>query len=198
MKEITKRQQEIFDFIYHYVACENRPPTIIEIKSHFNIVSNQAVVDHLIALEKKEYIKRLKNSRGILLLKTKRSFPILGRVSAGNPFESGEYHDEHLKLESLFDEKDSYVIRVKGDSMKNAGILEGDYIIVKYQNKVDSGEIGIAVIDGETTVKRIIYRDNKVILQPENDLYTPIEIDPNKTPLLICGKVIGVVRKLPT
>ncbi|MDH4128441.1 MAG: transcriptional repressor LexA, partial [Spirochaetota bacterium] len=190
------RQKEILKFINIYTKIENRPPTIIEIRENFKLVSNQGVIDHLKALEKKGYIKRLTKSRGIIILKSLDYYPILGQVSAGNPIDSEEYHEGNLKFEEMFDPETSYVIRIKGDSMKNAGILDGDFVIIDHQGQVESGDIGIVVIGGETTVKRILFEGDNVILQPENENYSPITVNIKKTQLLLCGKVIGVLRKL--
>ena len=196
MKKITNRQKEILNYINYYTERENRPPTIIEIRDNFNLVSNQGVIDHLKALEKKGYIKRLTKSRGIIILKYKNYFPILGQVSAGNPIESNENHEGNFKFEEMFDAETSYVIRVKGDSMKNVGIFHGDFVIVNHQGDIKSGDIGIVVVDDETTVKRIFFENNNIILQPENENYSSITVDTSKSKLIMCGKVVGVVRKL--
>ncbi len=193
MKKITIRQKEVFDFLYKYTNRENRPPTLVDIKKHFGFASNQGVVDHLKALERKGYIKRLKRSRGIVILR-KDYFPILARVAAGNPIMSDEFNEGNLRLEELFDAEGCYVIRIKGDSMRNAGILDGDYAIVKYQESIENGEICVAIIDNEATVKRILFDSNKITLQPENDLYESITITA-KSDLKVCGKVVGVLRK---
>ncbi len=195
MRKITERQKEVFNFIYQYTKSENRPPTIMEIKGNFGFASNQGVLDHLTALEKKGYIRRQKKSRGIVVLKTNGIFPILGHVAAGNPIDAEEFHEGNLKLEELFDSDNSYVIKVKGDSMKNAGIFDGDYVIVRYQKQVEHGEIAIAVIDSEATVKRVMYVGDKIVLQPENEAFAPITIDSDQESI-ICGKVIGVVRQI--
>ena len=167
MRKITNRQKEVYNYIESYIDHENRPPTIMEIKGNFGLTSNQGVSDHLEALEKKGYIKRLKNSRGIVLLKHKLSFPILGQVSAGHFMDAEEYHEGNLRLEDMFDTENSFVIRVKGNSMINAGILDGDYVIVNHQNHVENNEIAIVMLDGEATVKRVLFENNKVILHPE-------------------------------
>jgi repressor LexA len=193
MRKITIRQKEVFDFLYKYTGRENRPPTLMDIKKHFGFASNQGVVDHLKALEKKGYIKRLKRSRGIVILKND-PFPILGRIAAGNPIMAEEFHEGNLNLEELFDAEGCYVIRVKGDSMKNVGILDGDYAIVRYQETIENGEICVAIVDDEATIKRILFKSSKVILQPENELYEPIIITA-KSDLKIRGRVVGVLRK---
>ncbi len=196
MKKLTDRQKEIYEFIYQYTSHENRPPTLIEIKEHFGFASNQGVVDHLKALEKKGYIKRQKKSRGIVLLKPWYPFPIMGNVVAGNPLATEEFHEGNLALENLFDEENCYVIRAKGDSMQNAGIFNEDFVIVRYQEQLENGEIGVILVDGEATIKRVLFQENKIVLQPENKHYSPLVIDPEKTYLRFCGKVIGVVRKI--
>jgi len=196
MRKITERQKQVYEYIERYIRSESRPPTIIEIKENFGLVSNQGVADHLEALEKKGYIKRLKHSRGIVLLKKEPHFPILGQVSAGKLVGSEEFHQGNLRLEDLFDPDNSFVIRAKGNSMKNAGILNGDYIIVKHQNLVENREIAIILVDGELTVKRVIYDGRQVILRPENEDYQDIIYDLRLVSPQIVGKVTGVLRAL--
>ncbi len=195
MKKITKKQEEVYDFILDQIEKFNRPPTILEIKQNFSYSSNQAVVDHLTALEKKGYIKRQSKSRGIIPLKTRLDFPIVGQIAAGNPVLAEENIDGALSLNTFFDSDDSYVLRVNGHSMKDAGIFDNDFVIVKYQDRVNNGEIGVAVIDDEATVKRIYYENDRVILKPENDEFDPIIVEKYSN-FRICGKVVGLLRNM--
>lgn len=198
MKELTKKQREIYDYIKETLASTKRPPTIAEIKNHFNFVSNQSVVDHIKALTKKGYVEKVGKSRGIIPTKKEVQIPILGQVAAGNPIEAIESnHEDCFNLdEYVNDPGRTYVLKIKGDSMKNAGIMDGDYVFVRYQQELKNGEIGVAVIDEEATVKRFQFENGKCILYPENEEFQPMEIMTNNDNFRIAGKVIGVFRSL--
>jgi repressor LexA len=193
-KPLTNRQQEIYDYIESYIDDNNRPPTISDIRKTFGFRSPQSVVDHLSALEKKGHIKRLPNSRGIVLLNEKPHFPMLGKVSAGVPLEVEEYFDGNFHLEDYYKPDQTFVLTVQGDSMKDIGIYDGDKVLVKQKNNVDNGEIVVAVIEGEYTVKRFIKTNNKIILKPENSSYEPISVGEDTDDFRIIGKVVGVHR----
>jgi repressor LexA len=175
------RKREIYSFIRDEISTRGRPPTIREIGEKFNISSTNGVRYFLDKLESEGLIKRLaKTARGISLVYDDaqgvgRSIPILGRVPAGGP----DYGKEHLEGYILIDErfarhKDLFAVRVSGDSMLEAGIHDGDIALVKRNPDPASGEIVIALIDEEVTLKRIIKRGNNVILKPENKRYEDI------------------------
>jgi repressor LexA len=175
------RKREIYSFIRDEISTRGRPPTIREIGEKFNISSTNGVRYFLDKLESEGLIKRLaKTARGISLVYEDargvgRSIPILGRVPAGGP----DYGKEHLEGYILIDErfarhKDLFAVRVSGDSMIEAGIHDGDIALVKRNPDPASGEIVIALIDEEVTLKRIIKRGNNVILKPENKMYEDI------------------------
>ncbi len=194
-KLITERQQEIYDFVKLYIEDNGMPPTTMEIKDAFGFKSPQSVVDHLKALKKKGYVDRLHCSRGIVL--TKKRFPILGKISAGVPIDVEECFDGNFKLNHHYDPESTFVLNVEGDSMKDAGIYNGDMVFIKPCSDANSGEIVVAVIDGEYTVKRFISNKNTILLKPENESYEPIVIkDKNgyREDFRIIGKVVGVHR----
>lgn len=194
-KELTHRQSEILNYIADYIEDNNRPPTISDIKDFFGFKSPQSVVDHLKALEKKGKIERLPRSRGIVLLDSKNKFPILGEVAAGNPLASEECFDGVFNLEEFYEAENTFVLRVKGDSMIESGIYNGDLVFIKPVSNVENGEIVVAYINNEYTVKRFIREKNTVILKPENPNYKPIEVT-EEDEFMIIGRVVGIHRIL--
>jgi len=214
MKDLTDKQRGILEFLIHCIREEYYTPTVREIADRFGIKSTNAVRNHLEALERKGHITRRANSsRGIELaaqyFETEDftagghapgeagggGIPIVGRVAAGCPITAVENLDGYLSFDSLFGQDDRlYALRVRGDSMIDAGIWDGDYVIVRQQDNLDDGEIGVAIVDEEATVKRIRRRGKIIELLPANDLYAPIEVDPNNTPFRMGGKVIGIHR----
>lgn len=176
-----ERKREIYDFIKDEIAKRGRPPTIREIGRKFNISSTNGVRYFLDRLESDGLITRLSNTaRGINLVRnetqgTARSIPVLGRVPAGGPDYGGECLDGWVLVDDQFIRGgDVFAVRVKGDSMINAGIQDGDIAVVKTNPQPLSGEIVIAVIGDEVTLKRLVKRGKSVILKPENDRYREI------------------------
>ncbi len=176
-----ERKREIYDYIREEISRRGRPPTIREIGIRFGISSTNGVRYFLAKLESDGLIKRIANTaRGISLVENgsgsrARAVPILGRVPAGGL----DYGEEHLEGHLLFDEhivrgKDVFAVRVQGDSMIGAGIHDGDIAIVKRNPDPPSGEIVVALIDDEVTLKRYFKKGNEVILKPENDMYEDI------------------------
>lgn len=200
MKKLTQRQEEIFTYLLDCVRDENYTPTVREIAARFGFRSTNAVRDHLAALERKGYIQRRDHvSRGIEIAKEhfgekQRGLPIVGRVAAGAPIMAIENLDGYLELEVLYDQDEHYALRVHGDSMIDAGIWDGDFCIVRDQPTVENGEIGVAIIEGEATVKRIQRDGNIIKLIPENELYQPIRVDPDTVDFRVGGKVVGIHR----
>jgi repressor LexA len=200
---LTARQQQILNFIEHIVSTTGFPPSIRQIGEALHISSTNGVRAHLKALEKKGYIHRsLRTSRGIAMLDNVQrvvsaatqeavAVPILGRVTAGAPILAVENYDGHLSLDpSLVKSDDVFALRVEGDSMIEAGILDGDYVLVRPQDSASNGDIVVALLDDEVTVKRFYWESDGIRLQPENARLAPIRI-PNVS---ICGKVTGLIR----
>lgn len=202
MKTLTQKQQAILDYLVQCIQEEYRTPTVREIADHFGIRSTNGIRNHLEALERKGCLMRRANtSRGIELapeyMDSDQGIPILGRVAAGQPILATENYDGVLAMEGLHGcSRDLYALQVHGDSMIDAGIWDGDYVVVRHQPSVADGEIGVAILEEEATVKRIRRRGRLVELVPANDLYAPIEVDPEYTPFRIGGKVVGVHRVL--
>ena len=206
MENLTEKQQEILDYIIDCMRTEQHMPTMREIASRFGIKSTNAVRGHLEALERKGVITRRANeSRGIMVASQylesgdsqERGIPVIGRVAAGAPIMAAENREGSLAIESLFRNPEGlYALRVQGDSMVKAGILDGDYAIIRHQAEVRDNDIGVAIIDEEATVKRIRFHDGMVELIPENDSYKPRLVNPDETPFRIGGKLAGVHRVL--
>jgi repressor LexA len=197
---LTKRQQEIFDFIKRYSARHGYPPTVRDIGKAIGLTSSSTVHAHLANLEKIGLLRRdpTKPRAMEILDKAKRAvmpsgLPLVGRVAAGSPILAEENIEEHIDVPSLVggDEGD-YVLRVTGDSMKNAGILEGDYVVVHSQDTAQDGDIVVALLEDEATVKRFFKEPDHVRLQPENEALEPIltrEVE-------VLGRVVGVFRRV--
>jgi len=194
---ITKRQQEVLEFIRHSVTDQGYPPSLREIGSHLKINGTRAVEKHLNALEKKGYIRKGIGARALEVIghRTGRAVPIIGRVAAGRPILAEEYIEGNLIIDEKIDRgKDTFFLRVVGESMKDVGILHGDLVLVKPQPDANSGEIVVAMVEGEATVKRLIKKRKSIVLQPENDAFVPIIMTGKNGVLEIVGKVIGLVR----
>ena len=213
--ELTARQEEILNFIRQFREENGYPPTLREIGKKFDISSTFGVKRHLDALVKKGYLNIESNaSRGISFQKNVDSefnnatsliekendfnkIPILGRVAAGSPVLAIENIEGNVVIDPSFMKKseDSFALRIKGDSMINAGIFEGDLVIVSPKKDAANGDIIVAMINDEATVKTYENKQNKIRLIPENEKYSPIEIS-NLSEFSIIGKVIGVLRWL--
>jgi repressor LexA len=199
--DLTKRQKEIFDFIRRYAAKTGYPPTVREIGKAVGLHSSSTVHAHLANLEKAGLLRRDPSKpRAIELLigRAKRAMrpgglPLVGQVAAGEPVLAEENIEEYVEIPNVIgsDEGD-YVLRIQGESMKEAGILEDDYVVVRPSDDADDGEIVVALIGDEATVKRLYRESDHVRLQPENTNMEPIRT----TEARVLGKVIGVFRKV--
>ena len=200
MKKLTLKQKEIIRFIEEYIEIYSYPPTVREIGKGVNLSSSSSVYAQLNKLQSKGYIKKnAVTSRGISLVKQENknfiSIPMVGLVTAGNPIEAIENVSDYFPIPSYLIKRDDVVfaLEVSGDSMKNAGILDHDTIIIKKTNVADNGEIVVALTeDNEATVKRFYKEKDYIKLQPENENYDPIIL----RNVNIIGKVIGVFRDL--
>ncbi len=195
-QQLTEKQRDVLKFIYHAIRDSHLPPTIREIAEHFGFSSTGTVRDYLNALVQKGYIRLTANkSRAIELIKEALfSIPILGAVQAGLPALAVEEIEGYLNLDSLvFSEDDTFALRVKGDSMIQAGIMPGDLVLVKRQSMAQAGETVVALVGSEeATVKHLVKQGNMYYLQPANPAYQPIPVNED---VAIIGKVISVVRR---
>jgi repressor LexA len=198
--ELTQRQRQIYDFLVKIIREKGFAPSIPEIGVRFKIASTNGVSDHLRALERKGYIRRVgKRAIEILtplgksLFATTRQVPILGRIPAGKPLITEENVEGLLAVPAEMARGEVFIMRVKGDSMVDAGILDGDYAIVRHQETAENGEMVCAMINGEATLKRFYKKGDAVTLKAENKNYTPMII--SRGEFRIAGKVVGLLRK---
>jgi repressor LexA len=199
MKNLTEKQRRILEFLKEYTRNHGYPPTVREIGYHFKFLW-AAARGHLQALQRKGFVKiNPSKSRGIevlgLMPSTASMVPVAGKIRAGKPILAREDIDTHILVDkSLFPHQDVFSLRITGDSMVEAGIFDGDYVIVKPQKTIENGEIGVVLIDDEATVKRVYIKNKKIILKPENRNMQPIKHNPDEVSMI--GKVVGVIRKL--
>ncbi len=198
--DLTKRQKEIFDFIGKYAAKTGYPPTVREIGKAVGLHSSSTVHAHLANLEKIGLLKRDPSKpRAIELLfdKAKKTIrpesglPLVGQVAAGAPILAEENIEEYLEIPDVIGgEEGDYILQVRGESMVKAGILGGDYVVIRPADDASDGEIVVALIGEEATVKRFFREKDHIRLQPENDEMDPILTDEAR----VLGKVVGVFR----
>jgi len=199
LKPLTNRQQQIFDLIKATINDTGMPPTRAEIASFFGFKSANAAEEHLKALAKKGYIEMLPGtSRGIRLAEQflkEDGLPLIGRVAAGEPILAQEHIEDHYKMDgSLFHPAADYLLRVNGESMKDIGILDGDILAVHQTTEVQNGQVIVARVENEVTVKRFKREGNVVYLQAENEDFPPIIVDLTCQEFNIEGLAVGVIR----
>ncbi|MAW34415.1 MAG: repressor LexA [Methylococcaceae bacterium TMED69] len=200
VKGLTKRQLQILDLIHTSIDENGMPPTRLEIANNLGFKSLNAAEDHLKALEKKEFIKLVPNvSRGIKVLKKTNNknvgLPIVGQVAAGQPILAIEHVENHILIDPfLFEKKADYLLRVKGESMLNSGIRDGDLLVVHATKVVRNNQIVVARLDDEVTVKRFKKAGSKIYLIPENDNFDRIEVNSKYGEFIIEGLGIGILR----
>ncbi len=201
IKHLTKRQREIFDYISRYLAKHGYPPTVREIGKAVGLHSSSTVHAHLAKLEKLGVLKRdpsKPRAIEVMVERAKRAvrptgLPLVGQVAAGEPIIAEENVEDYLQVPDVIGgEAGDYILKVRGESMKDVGILEGDYVVVRKAEDARNGEIVVALIDGEATVKRFFRERDHVRLQPENSSMEPIIT----REAAIVGKVVGVFRSI--
>jgi repressor LexA len=199
--DLTKRQKEIFEYIRKYAGKHGYPPTVREIGKAVGLHSSSTVHAHLANLEKIGLLKRDPTKpRAIELLADRArklirgpGLPLVGQVAAGEPILAEEHIEEYLEVPAVIGgETGDYILRIKGDSMKDAGILEGDFVVVRPAQDASNGEIVVALLDDEATVKRFFREKDRVRLEPANKAYKPIRTRDAE----LLGKVVGVFRSI--
>jgi len=214
MVDLTKRQQEIFDFIKRYSSAHGYPPTVRDIGKAVGLASSSTVHAHLANLEKLGLLRRdpskpraielldrvredvgsavgsaVENALGVL----RPGLPLVGQVAAGSPILAEENIEDYVQVPAIAGGEDGeYVLRVRGESMKDAGILGGDFVVVRPQDTATDGEIIVALVGEEATVKRFFRESDHIRLQPENDTMEPIR----SKEVRILGRVVGVFRSV--
>src|SRR5687768_998700 len=194
MEELTQRQAQILEFIKDAVA-EGYPPTLAEIARHFGFRSPNAAVDHLRALARKGAIELVEGaSRGIRVI-AEQGLPLIGRVAAGSPILSEANVQARYRIDpALFKPRADYLLKVRGMSMRDAGILDGDLVAVHRTQDARSGQLVVARLHDEVTVKRLQRRGQRIELVAENPDFKNIVLDPRRDALVIEGTCVGVIR----
>jgi repressor LexA len=203
-KDLTKRQQEIFEFIKKYSAKYGYPPTVRDIGKAVGLASSSTVHAHLANLEKVGLLRRDPSKPRAIELLDKAAgavravvapsgLPLVGSVAAGQPILAEENIEDYVQVPEIAGGDDGeFVLRIRGDSMKNAGILPGDFVVVRPQETASDGEIVVALVGEDATVKRFFRESDHVRLQPENDEMAPIR----SREVRVLGRVVGVFRKV--
>ncbi|KJG36698.1 LexA family transcriptional regulator [Photobacterium angustum] len=201
MKPLTLRQQEVFDLIKAKIDETGMPPTRAEIARELGFRSANAAEEHLKALARKEVLEIIPGaSRGIRLLVNQeepeeQGLPLIGRVAAGEPILAQEHVEAHYEVDPmLFKPRADFLLRVNGMSMKNIGIMDGDLLAVHKTQDVHNGQVVVARVDDDVTVKRLDKQGAKVLLHAENEEFSPIEVDLEHQNLTIEGIAVGVIR----
>jgi repressor LexA len=197
---LTKRQREILDYLHEFITQHGYAPSLEEIGRRFNLSSLATVHKHLTNLQEKGFIRRAWNrSRSVELIPTRVGqraidLPLLGYVAAGAPIEAVVSTETIAVPDSLASKRDSYVLRVKGDSMIDEQIRDGDYVVVEDRKSANNGEMVIALLGGlEVTLKKFYQENGQVRLQPANPTMRPIFVAPEQ--VQVQGVVVGVMRK---
>jgi len=206
--KLTERQAEVLNFIIEHLGDQGYPPTVAEIADHFGFSSPNAAASHLNALRKKGYIRvEPRASRGIEVLRRADgakqgatlapSLPIIGRVAAGSPILAEEHIEGTIGVETAaFGRQADYLLRVFGDSMIELGIFEDDLVAIERTQDVRTGDVVVANMNGDVTLKTYRRKGTKVTLEPANAKLKPIEVNPSKDVFTIEGRAIGLLRSL--
>ncbi|MCI0702960.1 MAG: transcriptional repressor LexA [Planctomycetia bacterium] len=201
---LTKKQQAIYNFIRKHIETKGFPPAIRDICEEFDISSPNGVMCHLKALQKKGYIHRVEKkdtqkaqARGITIPGVSAggfSLPLRGVVAAGKAIETSE-DDERLELRDLFGSDDLFVVKVRGSSMIDGHIADGDFVVIRKKETCENGEKVIAMVERSMTLKKYYKKKHEIRLEPMNDEMDPIVVDTNKQDVRILGVLAGVIRK---
>ncbi|HSQ56095.1 MAG TPA: transcriptional repressor LexA [Gemmata sp.] len=201
---LTEKQHAIYNYIRKHIESKGFPPAIRDICDEFSISSPNGVMCHLKALEKKGYIDRVTKkdnkkaqARGITIPGVSAgglSFPLLGVVAAGKAIEAHEL-DDRLEVRDLFNGDDLFVVKVRGQSMVDGHIADGDYVVIRKKETCDNGEKVVAMVDRAMTLKKYYKKRNEIQLQPMNSSMQPIVVDPTRQDVRILGVLAGVIRK---
>lgn len=195
MRDLTRRQEEIFNLIRECIETSGLPPTRAEIARHFGFSSPNAAEAHLKVLAKKGVLELLPGASRGIRLPGGGGLPLVGRVAAGSPILAQENIERHYQLDAaLFSPRADYLLKVSGMSMKDAGILDGDLLAVHRSAEAKAGQVVVARIGDEVTVKRFQQHGHSVRLLPENPDFEPIVIDLRRQELVIEGIAVGVIR----
>jgi repressor LexA len=195
---LTPRQRQILDWIRGFMEARGMPPTRAEIAAGLGFSTPSSAEDHLQALARKGALEIVPGAaRGLRLtdVPAQGTLPLVGRVAAGSPILAAEHIEAHYRIDAeLFSPRADYLLRVRGSSMKDAGILDGDLLAVHQTAEARPGQIVVARVEDEVTVKRYGRRGREIVLAPENPEFEPIVIDPKRTSVAIEGIAVGLIR----
>ncbi|MCE0493523.1 transcriptional repressor LexA [Vibrio salinus] len=204
MKPLTPRQQEVFDLIRTKIDETGMPPTRAEIAKELGFRSANAAEEHLKALARKQVIEIVPGaSRGLRILGSvsdpvgdeESGLPLIGQVAAGEPILAQEHVETHYQVDpTMFKPQADFLLRVHGESMKDIGIMDGDLLAVHKTQDVRDGQVVVARVEDDVTVKRIERKGEKVLLHAENEEFSPIEVDLTYQQLTIEGLAVGIIR----
>lgn len=208
MKKLTARQELVYDFITDYFNSQGMPPTVREIADGLGFKSPNSVQEHLRLIEKKGFVELRRGiARGIFPITPVEEpeevvreiniqrLPLIGSVAAGTPITAEENIENEIAVDAeLFGSQDLFTFRVAGDSMVEAGIHNGDFVIVHKQNTASDGEMIVALVNGDTTLKTYFHKEDHVVLHPENETYEDIIVDEFSN-FSIAGKMVGLIRR---
>lgn len=201
-ESLTKAQTRVLEFLKKYIQENGYPPSIREIKHGLGLAGQRTIQNCLSALEGKGYIKRASKARAIELLgfptpNQTVPLPLVGHIKAGAPHPAIEDIQEYVVVGRSFTSgEDNFLLRVEGDSMVEAYIQDGDYVVVRPQPTAENGDIVAALVDGEATVKKFYKKGRQIRLEPANPTYKPIVLSKGQTDVSIVGKVVTVIRNL--
>jgi repressor LexA len=200
---LTRRQKEVLDFITQFIEVHGYAPSYRETADAFHLGSVATIAEHVETLVEKGYLKKRDNdARSVQLIKAEEfdeeramPLPVLGLIAAGQPIETLEGHTETLEVPPfMVGKRNSYVLQVRGESMKDEGIMEGDYVVIQEKEVPSQGDMVVALINGDATLKRYYKEKDHIRLQPSNMNMEPIRV-PSDAELKIQGICIGVIRK---
>ena len=194
MSKIDEKLKSVYAYVENYITENGYAPTVRDICRDLKVKSTATAHSYLNRLSERGLIKKAEDKKRALSVNQQisRGVPLIGTVTAGTPIFATENYEDYYTLPKEFNaNEDTFILRVKGDSMINAGILHGDKIVVKKQETAENGEIAVVLIDDSATVKRFYKKDNKIVLHPENDAYSDIIVDD----AIILGVVEGLIRK---
>lgn len=203
-KHVTKRQQQIFDFILSEIHKRGYPPSVREIGKAFSLSSSSTVHSHLSSLERKGMIRRdpgkpralevlgYRETESVVSPTKVRNIPLVGRIAAGSPVLAQENIEDTMPLPTELTDENTFILTVNGDSMIEAGILDGDLLVVRQQNTATNGDIVVALLGEEATVKRFYKEKDHIRLQPENRAMEPITTQD----VIVLGKAIALLRRI--
>ncbi|HJX58046.1 MAG TPA: transcriptional repressor LexA [Thiobacillus sp.] len=195
MRDLTSRQEEILNLIKEWIETTGLPPTRMEIAQHFGFSSPNAAEQHLKVLARKGALDLVPGTSRGIRLKGDGGVPLVGQVAAGSPILAQENIERHYQFDpAMFSPRADYLLKVRGMSMKDAGILDGDLLAVHRIAEAKAGQVVVARIGDEVTVKRFSQRGHTVRLLPENPDFEPIVVDLKRQELVIEGIAVGVIR----